>query len=377
MKILIAGDFCPQYRVAERFEKEDYSFVLGAIKPTIEEVDYSIVNLECPVTKGSEKPIVKQGSNLKCTKKAIDALKWCGFDCVTLANNHFLDYGEEGVANTLEACTEVGIDVVGGGMSLQESSRVLYRDINGKMLAIINCCEHEFSIATDKTAGSNPLNPIQQYYAIEGAREKADYVLVIVHGGNEHYQLPSPRMQETYRFFIDAGADAVVNHHQHCYSGYEIYNEKPIFYGLGNFCFDKNKKRNIEWHEGYVLILQFDQSNVGFSMIPYNQCSEDATIIKTDETSFDGCIKKLNAIISDRSQLSEMFKRYNMQKLRSTNLILEPLTNRYGRALQQRGFLPKFFYSEKYVLRLYNVIKCEAHKDKIDFYLDYLLKSKK
>lgn len=43
-------------------------------------------------------------------------------------------------------------------------------------------------------------------------------------------------MQEIYRFFVDIGADAVINHHQHCYSGYEVYKEKPIFYGLGNFC---------------------------------------------------------------------------------------------------------------------------------------------
>lgn len=52
-----------------------------------------------------------------------------------------------------------------------------------------------------------------------------------MHGGHEHYQLPSLRMQETYRFFIDAGADVVVNHHQHCFSGYEIYNNKYIFMG--------------------------------------------------------------------------------------------------------------------------------------------------
>ena len=84
----------------------------------------------------------------------------------------------------------------------------------------------------------NPLLPIQQFYKIQEAKENADYVLVIVHGGIEHYQLPTSRMIETYRFFIDAGADAVVNHHQHCYSGYERYKSKPIIYGLGNLLFD-------------------------------------------------------------------------------------------------------------------------------------------
>jgi poly-gamma-glutamate synthesis protein (capsule biosynthesis protein) len=121
---------------------------------------------------------------------------------------------------------------VGGGTNLQEASKILYKKIDEKVLALINCCENEFSIATEVTAGSNPLNPIQQYYAIQEAKSKADYVLVIVHGGHELWQLPSPRMQETYRFFIDAGADAVVNHHQHCYSGYEIYKKKPYILNL-------------------------------------------------------------------------------------------------------------------------------------------------
>ena len=97
----------------------------------------------------------------------------------------------------------------------------MYKRKDGETLAIINCCEHEFSIADDDSAGANPLNPIQQYYKIKEARLNADYVLVIVHGGHEMYQLPSLRMVDTYRFFIDAGADAVVNHHQHCFSGYE------------------------------------------------------------------------------------------------------------------------------------------------------------
>ncbi len=61
MKVLVAGDFCPQNRVAALFDKGNYASVLGEVKPIIEQADYSIVNFECPVTKGSEKPIEKQG----------------------------------------------------------------------------------------------------------------------------------------------------------------------------------------------------------------------------------------------------------------------------------------------------------------------------
>ena len=165
MIILIAGDFCPQNRVSQQIEKGDYESVLGKAREVTAKADYSIVNFECTVTKGGEEPIVKQGPNLQCSSKGIEAIKWAGFDCMTLANNHFRDYGDEGVKNTIVACRSTGIDNVGGGNNLQEASAILYKQIGEHTLAIINCCEHEFSIATEDTAGSNPLNPIQQYYS--------------------------------------------------------------------------------------------------------------------------------------------------------------------------------------------------------------------
>lgn len=367
MKILVAGDFCPQYRVAELFEKGDFAAVLGEVKPSIEQADYSIVNFECPITKGGESPIEKCGPNLQCSESGMDAVKWAGFNCVTLANNHFLDYGEAGVANTLDACQKYGIDVVGGGRNLQEAARILYKEINGQTLAVINCCEHEFSIATKNTAGSNPLNPIQQYYAIQEAKLNADYVLVIVHGGHEHYQLPSPRMQETYRFFIDAGADAVVNHHQHCFSGYEVYQGKPIFYGLGNFCFDEKGSNNSIWNEGYMLLLNFAES-VHFCIQPYNQCSNNALIKILPKNSFDSVIDSLNHIITDNLRLSKETKKYYTKTSIAYSSIFEPIFNRYYFGMKQRGWLPSFICKRRKLIAT-NYICCESHRDKLLFNL--------
>ena len=221
MKIIVAGDFCPNGRVAPILEKNEFESVLGEVKTLISsEFDYSVVNFESPVVEHPAEPIKKCGPSLKSSEKAVKALKWVGFNCLTLANNHFYDYGEVGVDDSISAIEKMGLDHVGAGKNLLEASMPLYKEIGGKILAIVNCCEHEFSIATDRTGGSNPLNPIRQYYAIREAKEKADFVLVIVHGGFEHYQLPSVRMQETYRFFITIVADAVVNHHQHCFIVY-------------------------------------------------------------------------------------------------------------------------------------------------------------
>lgn len=224
VKILIAGDYAPRARVQQLIEQGKYSDVFSDVVPYTSSVDYAILNLEAPIVdKKGVQGIDKCGPHLSCTSKAIEAMKFAGFNMATLANNHFYDYGNSGVVDTLASCRENNIEVVGGGVNLEEASRTFYKDLKGVRFAFINCCEHEFSIATDKTGGSNPLNPIKQFYAIEEAKKNADRVIVIVHGGHEHYQLPSPRMKETYRFFVDAGADVVINHHQHCYSGYEAF----------------------------------------------------------------------------------------------------------------------------------------------------------
>ena len=162
MKILIAGDFCPRNRTAIAFEKEDYASVLDEVRSITSEADYCIVNMERPLVTSDVKPIEKCGPNLRCTPNGVKALKFAGFDCVTLANNHFLDYGEKGAEETLATLDALNVDYVGGGMNIAQASRVFYKDIKGRRLAIINCCEHEFSIATDTSAGSNPLDPMQQ-----------------------------------------------------------------------------------------------------------------------------------------------------------------------------------------------------------------------
>ncbi len=129
----------------------------------------------------------------------------------------------------------------------------MYITVDNNKLAFINVCENEFTIATENRGGCNPLNPIKQYYDIKEVKQNADYVFIIVHGGHEYCQQPSIRMKKTYRFFIDAGADMVLNHHQHCFCEYEIYKSKPIFYGLGNYCFGEGLDRPITWFYAMVL----------------------------------------------------------------------------------------------------------------------------
>lgn len=373
MKIIVAGDFAPRARLAKQIEERKFSEVFpDDVREVIKSADFSFVNFESPVVEDGYQPIPKCGPNLRCTSEAAEAVRYAGFTGVTMANNHILDYGPEGLRKSIECCKCQGLDVVGVGDNLSEAEKILYLEKEGKKLAIINCCEHEFSIASDTTAGANPLNPIHQYYAIQEAKKQADYVLVIVHGGHEHFQLPSPRMQETYRFFVDAGADAVVNHHQHCYSGYEMYREKPIFYGLGNFCFDEDGGRNSTWNEGYMVVLSFDNHEITYEMIPYTQCNEKASVeLVKERTSFDKTIEKLNAIIQDSRELKKEVDKYYRTTAPGMLLMHQPYENRILNKLYRMHLLPSLVSRKKYLMLL-NYINCEAHYDKHVFALKNL-----
>lgn len=364
MKVLVAGDFCDTGRVTSLIKKECFSELFSEVKPVIESVDYSLVNFEFPIVEGTPSPIVKCGPCLSGQKASIDAIKYAGFKAATLANNHILDQGEKNCLNTKKLFDEASIDTVGVGKDKEDASHALCKKINGKTLAIINCCEHEFSIATENTAGANALNPIQQYYAIKEARAKSDYVLVIVHGGHEYYQLPSPRIQEVYRFFIDAGADAVVNHHQHCYSGYEVYNGKPIFYGLGNFCFDSPGERHSIWNEGYMVQLDFGDK-ISFELVPYTQCNEEPKVSlmnEKDKASFFERIKELNAIIANKYELARHFSHWSESRRETIEMALSPWNNRYTKKLASMGILPMCLpFSKRLLIRA--LLQCEAHYD--------------
>ena len=363
MKVLITGDFVPRHRIASQIESGDYS-CLEQVKPIIQSADYAIVNFESPVVTRDAKPIEKTGPNLKCSEKAMDCIAQTGFQCVTLANNHFRDYGQTGVEDTIDACVKYHIDYIGGGKIQSEAERILYKEINGQTIAIINCCEHEWSIATSDYGGSNPLDIISVCHAIQIAKQKADYVLVIIHGGTELYNLPTPRMKNTYRFFIEQGADAVVNHHQHCYSGYEIYQGKPIFYGLGNFCFDKTaSQEDFSWERGYMVELVF-ADDIGFKLYPYIQCDKNTPSVQliNDTTRFEENIQYLNDIVKDNEQLTKRFEILSLRGIDAARSMLAPYSSSFSQRLYAKRLLPSFV-TRKRMKVFFAHIQCESHCD--------------
>lgn len=383
MKILVAGDLSPKFESSRMIETGDFEGLFKEIKPFTSNADINIVNFETVITNDKCIPIPKNGPNLSTPKNIVKALKYAGFNTVTLANNHFYDFGDEAVELSLNHFTANDISYVGAGRNINEAEQTLFIERDGFRIAIINCCETEFSIASEHHGGSNPLNPIQQYYRIQEAKINSDYIIVIVHGGHECFQLPNLRMQETYRFFIDTGANCVINHHQHCFSGMEIYKECPIFYGLGNFLFDKRKNVYPDsWLEGFFVVLDLNEKNskASFEIIPYTQSYPKPGIhlLKNDDdkNKFWNRFNELNSIISDRYKLEEELCRFYCKDIRGSLQAFEPYSNKYLRAAYYRKLLPSFLTKSK-LFHLLNYISCESHLDKSKFLLNKLSKTAK
>lgn len=361
MRIIIAGDFTTEGRGLDAVQK--HNAIAGDICNILCDSDYNVVNLEAPVADHESVPIIKSGPHLKTDAVTISYLKNVGFHAVTLANNHFCDYGIDGVRLTCKMLEECGLSFVGGGRDSEEYRKTIYYKGPDSTIAILNYCEHEFSIQNDY--GSNPLDAVRCLSDIRGAREKVDVVLVIVHGGHEGYNLPSPRMQDTYRFLIDCGADVVINHHQHCYSGYEAYHNGYIYYGLGNFFFDAKGEGTL-WTEGFFVSIDVQQGKVReIKSHPYEQCQEKATVRLMDEQKsieFEQKITKLNEIIANRAELEKHFDEFCYRKRKNYTIVLAPYTNRILCALSKRNLLPSFITNRRKKMLL-NYVRCESHRD--------------
>lgn len=371
MKILITGDFCPNNRVKALVRDLKVNEIFNDFLDIIKESDYKITNLECPVKPVNGKAITKTGPSLSCDEKTIDVLSQAGFNVVTLANNHINDYGREGIMSTIANLERKEILYVGVGEGKSQASNTLHIEKSGISVGIINITENEFSTSDNENWGAHPLDIIDNTRSIIEQKELCDFVIVIYHGGHEGYQYPSPRMKKTFRFFVENGADAIICHHAHCYSGYEIYKNTPIFYGLGNFVFDWPNVKKTQWNEGYAVELELKDKIIGFKTIPYIQGTDQAGVRlmnKTEVETFNKNILLINKNISDDDVLLNLFDDFVIKNELEYEVHLQPYTKRLFRGLFRRGILPNLVGKDK-KRRLLNLIRCEAHYDSLQKHL--------
>jgi poly-gamma-glutamate synthesis protein (capsule biosynthesis protein) len=365
LSILIAGDFAPIYRVEQAILCGKSEQVFNDVLPLLKAKDLSIINLECPLTL-RKNPIGKIGPHLAADPKCAEALRHARFDVATLANNHIGDHGYGALVDTLHACETNGVKTVGAGRNIEEASTPLYLTVKDTRVGIINVAEVEFGFASPTTAGSNPLDIVETYWRIVEAKKNADVVIIIVHGGHESYALPSPRMVRTYRFFAAAGASAVVGHHTHCPSGYEVFHGVPIFYSLGNFVFDWPTQKVESWYEGYLVKLDFrDRHFDNLQLIPYYQCKNGASLnlmTGKEKEVFLGTIKRYSEFTGDSSWLLHHWKKH-AESVRVEYLSTILGLNRAQRFLLQRGFLHLSTFKRRRLYSLLNMLRCDAHRD--------------
>jgi len=369
--LLVTGDYCIRGKTEELVLKQEYDKVFKDIVNYFKDNDLNIVDLESPLTK-STKGMAKTGPVLKSIPESIHLLNYLSVHLVAMSNNHIMDYGINGLNDTILTCKKAEIDIVGVGKNITESRKPFFTKIKQKKIAIINISENEFSSTYGEYPGANPLNIIDNYHDIVKVKNHVDWIFVLYHGGNEFYELPSPRVKKTCRFFVDAGADAVIMHHTHAYSGYEIYDKTPIFYGLGNFNFEWEGRVNNPWNYGYTVRFQLSDNNIDFKLLPHQQSNGNQgtfPLSDTEKTLFFQKIEALNLIIQDDEELEKRFISFCKKNNRLYDMYLQPYSGKIFASLYHKGILPDLLTKRKKRL-IKNLIRCESHRDILLYLLD-------
>jgi poly-gamma-glutamate synthesis protein (capsule biosynthesis protein) len=363
VSLLFTGDFCPHNRVEGLSARGDHAAIFNDFIDVFQGNDLNIMDLECPLTTTTVR-VPKTGPHQFAAPHTVEILRYAGVGLVGMANNHIMDCGTPGAKQTLELCRNAGIATIGIGESDAERRKPYSVTIRGKRIAILNFAENEFLQAPDGVMAANGLHPINNYRDIMQARAGHDFVILFLHGGHEFYELPSPRMKELYRFFIDLGADAVVSNHTHCFSGYEMYREKPIFYSLGNFIYDWPGKHFKDWNEGFVVRLLLDEK-IQFEIVPMKQGNTLPGVFHLNDEEklkFSQRLERLSQIISDDARLQDAFMAYCRSKKKMYESFLEPNFGTKVASLRARGFFPRLMKGRKRLLLL-NLMRCESHRE--------------
>ena len=222
----------------------DPAAMLAPIAPTLSAADVAVLNLETAITEGGA-PVPKK-YNFRTSAVALDAMRAAGVDAVSVANNHGLDFGPEGLADTLAAAAERQYPVLGIGNNSNEAFTPYRVDVRGQRITIFaatdvidspyettwDATETEPGLASTKDEGLD-----QMAATVALARNDSDTVVVFLHWGVERENCPSDRQREVAQVLTDAGADIVVGSHAHHLQGGGRFNTAFVDYGLGNFVF--------------------------------------------------------------------------------------------------------------------------------------------
>lgn len=248
-RLSAVGDISFEGREADRPSIECFR----AVAPSFHRSDLVVGNLECVLTRQGDAILGK--CTLRGSPEWASEMRTAGIDLVSLANNHVMDYGQQGLFSTIDALNQAGIRHVGAGRNLSEACAPLFVGAAGLRIAFLARSAVIVSSPTyagDDDPGVAFLDIAETEATVRSCRLLADVVVLLLHWGIEEYSYPSPVQRQVARQLVDAGANIILGHHPHVLQGFEYYRSAPIVYSLGNFAFDE-----FEWtcvsSEGTVL----------------------------------------------------------------------------------------------------------------------------
>jgi poly-gamma-glutamate capsule biosynthesis protein CapA/YwtB (metallophosphatase superfamily) len=362
VNILFAGDVYSGPRgnqaVYAAIETGRYADILSDVASLFHSADYAFVNLEAPLSSdASLKPIKKTGPNLINQSGVMGALKFLHVTGAMLANNHIADYGASGIRDTINLLEKHELAFLGAGMAEQKRKPLVLRN-SSVSVALLNFAENEW-IDLGSGTGANPIDFAENFKDIRAAKKEHDFVVLNVHTGCEFNPIPSPWQKKLCRFYVDAGADAVICHHTHMLSGFEFYQGKYIHYGLGNFLMNFPHWKSAALRTGAVVGLSVQGSLLAPTQYITRLTEENSVVYEQiAETEQQAGI---NAIIGDDETLEKTFSQYVKEASAQYQAYLEVYPQKLKRFFK-KGLLPSL-RTQSNTRLLLNLIRCESHRE--------------
>lgn len=234
----------------------DYNFPFLNVHEKLQKYDLLFGNLEGPISNKGEN--VGSIYSFRMNPKAAEAIKYAGFDAVSVANNHIGDWGIKALSDTLTRLKNSGIIYVGGGFNKKEAYSPKIIEIKGMKIAFLGFSEFgkNYLEAYEDTPGIAFAYEEEIAKNIYKARKSADIVIATFHFGTEYQKKPNDYQIKLSKIAADAGADLIIGHHPHVIQPVEKYNNSYIAYSLGNFVFDQNFSKDTM--EGLLFEVEID-----------------------------------------------------------------------------------------------------------------------
>jgi poly-gamma-glutamate synthesis protein (capsule biosynthesis protein) len=216
----------------------DPATAFGPVATVLGRADVAMVNLETAVTeRGTPEP---KRFHFRAPATAFEAIAAAGVDVVTIANNHALDYGRVGLADTLAGAAEAGMPVVGAGIDVTEAYRPWITTVKGKRIAFLGLSQvaelsGSWAAKPDRSGIAYAFDAARATAAVKAAKAQADVVVVFMHWGLEYNDCPTAQMKSFAKKMSDAGAAIIVGTHAHVLLGDGWLGRTFVAYGLSNF----------------------------------------------------------------------------------------------------------------------------------------------